>query len=611
MGADGLGDQGGFVMLTWDLSDDHSNLTAYRIFREIVVNYGPGGEGEDPVVMLDTPTEDWVAWGVADAIPGEDIGRVVVATLDNVAIRWGIAAEMAGSTSGTAKEAFDGVEALSSPYQLMAATMVQSREAAALGDAPVFATLTPEALGFIESGIVPRMKAIGDIIQSNLTATANAVAAVDNIAPEPVAYVRAMDTPGDAGASITVTWTRSESDAAVARTVPNAIGLQLGDSIAGVKGYNVYRQFGGGELTLVGDAPAGETSFVDATVANGVRYTYVVRPYDADNEALSVVSRTAMAIRNNVVDAEGAPVLGLFGMDNKVGLDDFFIFSDNFGLTLEDEAFEPAFDLAVDGRVGLDDFFLFAENFGRVANVAAGKVVPVVAGLNTDARLYLDAGSQLPAIGEEVVINVDLADYSELKGYGLNVSFDAAALEFVGASAEQSLLGDGQLAAPQVISESEGEVAIAAYGETVTEGALDLSLVFRTRTEIENTYVEVTDAEARDGSYGLNQVALPAPVQIQTRPEAYALANNYPNPFNPATTIKYALPEAGFVKLEIYNVVGQVVRQLVAEQQGAGRYVIQWDASNDNGQSLSSGVYFYRLQAGGDFLEVKRMLLLK
>jgi len=57
--------------------------------------------------------------------------------------------------------------------------------------------------------------------------------------------------------------------------------------------------------------------------------------------------------------------------------------------------------------------------------------------------------------------------------------------------------------------------------------------------------------------------------------------------------------------------VGQVVRTLVADHQNAGRYVVQWDAANDNGHSLSSGIYFYRLQAGGEFLEVKKMLLLK
>ena len=98
---------------------------------------------------------------------------------------------------------------------------------------------------------------------------------------------------------------------------------------------------------------------------------------------------------------------------------------------------------------------------------------------------------------------------------------------------------------------------------------------------------------------------------VQTRPEAFALADNFPNPFNPTTTIKYALPQAADVELTVYNVVGQVVRTLVAEYQSAGRYAVEWDATNDSGHSLSSGMYFYRLQAGGEFLEVKKMLLLR
>ena len=167
------------------------------------------------------------------------------------------------------------------------------------------------------------------------------------------------------------------------------------------------------------------------------------------------------------------------------------------------------------------------------------------------------------------------------------------------------------MATPRAITQTEGQVDIAAYGETVTEGVLGMSMVFRTKAEIENTYIEVTDSQVRDGDFAVNAVALPAPVQIQTRPEAFALANNYPNPFNPATTIKYALPEASQVRLEVFNVVGQVVSTLVDNHQNAGRYVVQWDATNDQGHSLSSGIYFYRLQAGGEFLEVKKMLLLK
>jgi hypothetical protein len=316
-----------------------------------------------------------------------------------------------------------------------------------------------------------------------------------------------------------------------------------------------------------------------------------------------------MAIRNRVVDKTGAVVLGLFGPDNQVDFDDFFIFADHFGLTAADQGFDPAFDLSPNNQVDFDDFFVFADYFGRSIE-AAGKLVPTMAGLNSEARFYLDAGVELPRVGQEMAIYVSLADYVELKGYGFILSYDPTLLEFVDVVVENSLLGAGELAQPQVIARNDGELSIGAYGETATEGDLGVSLVFRAKGEIEDSYIELTAGELRDGNYGSNQVASLDRVVIQTRPEVYGLADNFPNPFNPETTIKYQLPEATDVTLEVYNVVGQLVSTLVAEHQNAGRYVVQWDAANDNGQSLSSGIYFYLLQAG-DFQKVKKMLLLK
>ncbi len=98
---------------------------------------------------------------------------------------------------------------------------------------------------------------------------------------------------------------------------------------------------------------------------------------------------------------------------------------------------------------------------------------------------------------------------------------------------------------------------------------------------------------------------------LQTLPTAFSLAANYPNPFNPTTTIQYALPQAAAVELTVHNVVGQPVRTLVAEHQSAGRYAVEWDATDDSGHSVSSGLYLYRLQAGGQFQKVEKMLLLK
>ncbi len=88
-------------------------------------------------------------------------------------------------------------------------------------------------------------------------------------------------------------------------------------------------------------------------------------------------------------------------------------------------------------------------------------------------------------------------------------------------------------------------------------------------------------------------------------PASYALSQNYPNPFNPTTQVQYALPVAGQATLKIFNILGQEVKTLVNGYQAAGRYTAKFDAS-----SLSSGVYFYRIQSGS-YSSIKKMMLIK
>ncbi|MDP2172700.1 MAG: T9SS type A sorting domain-containing protein [Candidatus Cloacimonadaceae bacterium] len=85
---------------------------------------------------------------------------------------------------------------------------------------------------------------------------------------------------------------------------------------------------------------------------------------------------------------------------------------------------------------------------------------------------------------------------------------------------------------------------------------------------------------------------------------------NYPNPFNPSTTIAYQIPETGNVRLEIYNMKGQKVRTLVNEQKYSGSHSVLWNGTDQSGRSVVSGVYFYRLVTDNKTLS-KRMLLLK
>lgn len=104
-----------------------------------------------------------------------------------------------------------------------------------------------------------------------------------------------------------------------------------------------------------------------------------------------------------------------------------------------------------------------------------------------------------------------------------------------------------------------------------------------------------------DGKFSFSNV-----IEIDiSAPSDYSLEQNYPNPFNPSTNISFTLPKASFVKLIIYNQLGEVVDQLVNQQLEAGKYIYNWNA-----KSHSSGVYLYELQADG-YKQSKKMNLLK
>ncbi len=96
----------------------------------------------------------------------------------------------------------------------------------------------------------------------------------------------------------------------------------------------------------------------------------------------------------------------------------------------------------------------------------------------------------------------------------------------------------------------------------------------------------------------------------ETFPQGFVLEQNFPNPFNPSTTLRYELPEDGLVNVTIYDMMGRQVSTLVSNHQTAGYKSIQWNATNDFGKPVSAGVYLYQIQAG-EFVQIKKMVLLK
>ena len=93
-------------------------------------------------------------------------------------------------------------------------------------------------------------------------------------------------------------------------------------------------------------------------------------------------------------------------------------------------------------------------------------------------------------------------------------------------------------------------------------------------------------------------------------PTEFVLHDNYPNPFNPTTTLRFDLPEVSNITLTIYNMLGQKVRTFDYQNTSAGYHSVTWNATNDLGQQVGAGVYLYQLQTK-DFVKTRKMVLLK
>jgi hypothetical protein len=119
------------------------------------------------------------------------------------------------------------------------------------------------------------------------------------------------------------------------------------------------------------------------------------------------------------------------------------------------------------------------------------------------------------------------------------------------------------------------------------------------------TNVMLCDVAARELDATTSQLAWSL---FDTPRVSFTLEHNYPNPFNPSTTIGYSIKTSSHVRLEVYDIAGRMVSLLLDQQQQPGRYSIQWNADKDGNVRLSSGMYFARLRVGGEVAVIKMIL---
>jgi hypothetical protein len=296
-------------------------------------------------------------------------------------------------------------------------------------------------------------------------------------------------------------------------------------------------------------------------------------------------------------EAEKAALTEDFDGDGTVGFADFFLFADGFGGN------DPALDLDGDGVVGFGDFFLFADHFGQsAANKPRWAQEAQVA---EGTALRVEAKALSP---EEVVLTLHLEGAAQLTGYGLALEFDPPVLHW--ADADSALGGDNL----RLIRRLGARLLLAEHLPGKQQGVPAARLLGRPlRFRVEEGRLPALQVRISEGAISTGQgrgwrVAHTGQARIV--PQSYALLPNNPNPFNPATTLRFALPAAGAGRLEVCNLLGQTLRQWELESLGPGYHALVWDGLDQQGRPAASGVYLTRLRAG-PFSQTRKILLLR
>jgi hypothetical protein len=638
MGSDGKGDQGGFVSAAFPAVPGASR---YRIFRDVKVTTGIDANGA--VVVTDTASA-WVSWTVVDNVGGDAVQRAVIPTLDNVATGWAVSAEAGGNSSErtTTKRVFtkqivqnmvqylgvDPNRVLSMTELEQAFTPSQDYVTSILGDRTGFtvAAIDPDLTAMLSgSGTVPQniRTQAGGVKTSARTETETPVRAVDNIPPAAVTALQGANTPGT---GINLTWTASTDDKVVGYASYKGYAVP----IAGVTSYDIYSGASAEALELIATVPGGVTTYTDASDHLGLSSViYRVNASDLDNTTPIAPIPVGIGGRPVWLNAAGDAIFivdELDGSPNVVDFGDFIAFAGSFNLQVGEPGFIVNADTDDSGAVDFNDFLNFAGSFNQVAvtrnGLAVANTKPALrnlqSGVNDNVELSLSLGSDKVLAGQTITVNVAVDKAASLKGFGFDLSYDTDKFEFVEAApASEDLLKAGGAETPVFLNHQNGpgEISIAnaiVDGSPVTGTGDVVSLTFRVLTEFEdNARFEIANGVVFDGSQLSNPVVALGSLNVESTPTEFALLQNFPNPFNPETTIKYNVAKGGNVSLRIYNVVGQVVKTLVAEQQSAGRYTVRWNGTDDRGVSVSSGIYFYQITSGSDFQDVKKLMLLK
>jgi hypothetical protein len=417
---------------------------------------------------------------------------------------------------------------------------------------------------------------------SDFSATASG-AARDNTPPAAFTIASATDAAG-VGTGITITWN--------ALPIVGYFGNSVQMPIYGADYYEIYRAVKGTTtFTKVGQTANPTTNtFTDVVADGSTIYNYYVRAVDGyvlDNPTTMDITGTKAALAS----LGGSD----YNSDGIVGYTDFILFASAFGSTSASAGFVSNFDLNGDGVVNNADFILFAVAFNQTPGSAK------IASELPSSNISMNMNAEFNAASSTYYVTVNLSDKA-VNGFQFNLAYDTKDLEYV----QNSVTGLGELS---IIKTDENGILVNAAFIPGEKFDGSVTLAFRAKGTTSDLSFDMLSALVTvDNITGT--IGKLASASVKAMPSVYALSQNFPNPFNPTTTIEYSIPTAGHVDMVIYNMAGQKVRTLVNEVKSPAFYKVVWDGRNDRGETVASGLYFYKL-VSGSFNKIAKMTLVK
>ncbi|MDI6793281.1 MAG: putative Ig domain-containing protein, partial [bacterium] len=277
-----------------------------------------------------------------------------------------------------------------------------------------------------------------------------------------------------------------------------------------------------------------------------------------------------------------------------------------------------------DGVVDFEDQMVFALMYNWYKQQEATAPLAAAAPVLRNERVVGETVVKVNSPGEAAVdksftVSISVRDVRDIMGAMVKLKFAPDLLEVEKVEKGEFLSENGGIVSLiEEIDPSQGEIKIntVVLGGSLSEisGSGELARVsFKPRAS-GKANISIEELKLRDsGNYPITAISEGADVLIGVGlsiPVAFDLFQNYPNPFQAATSISYQLPEEAFATLEVYNLSGQLVKTLVKEKKPAGWYSVKWDGRDSSGKAAASGVYLYRLTAGG-FTRVEKMIILK